>query len=195
MKKLIVTIGVIGTLLFVGKVMAGVPTDQMSQSRTSYIVPPASTSAPSAVTYPLASNWNTIITTSIVSASGAATTVALPVSQTTMTFTNGVSNSTFSARICITDITANLSSNSTFYLLDGATTSYVVYGAANLPFSGAAASVWTKHWDHLGPWCGTAGNTATLLIPIPGVATVLNAISVDGYTVITGLASIYNVGQ
>lgn len=196
MKKLIVAIGVISTLLFLGKVMAATPTDQMSQNRTSYIVPSASTAAPSPLFYPVASNWNTLIGGSSVSAtSGGALLVAFPVVQTTMTFTNGISNSTFSARNCLTDLAISLSSGSTFYVLDGNTTSYAIPGTSVQAYSGAAVGMWAKHWDHLGPFCGTTGNALTLTIGAATGGSGTNAISAEGYTLITGLASIYNIGQ
>lgn len=196
MKKVLSVIGLMGTLFFfVGKINAGVPMEQIQNGHTVQIVPANSTSQPSPTFIPPMSYWNTSISVSSAVASGSAASIVLPVVQTTMTFTAGATISTYTARNCITDVSVNLSSGSTFYLLDGNTTSYVVSGLANIAFSGATASVWTKHWDHLGPWCGTAGNTTTLSIPAPGTATTVNSINADGYTVITGLAGIYNNGQ
>ncbi len=175
--------------------MAGVPTDQMSQTRTSYIVPINSTASPAPTTYPMASSWNTQISVSSSTPSGAgAVFVVIPVAQSTMTFNGGVSNSTYTARNCLTDISIVISSSSTFYVLDGNTTSYAIPGAGLQPYSNAPSVNWNKHWDHTGPLCGTAGNTMTLSIAGTG-GSGPNAVSADGYTLFTGLTSIYNVGQ
>lgn len=196
MKKLIAGLLVLTGLFFiVSKINAAQPLDQMGQSRTVYTPQASSTNPPTSAVLPAANSWNAPIAGSSNPASGSATSIVLPVVQTTMTFNGGVSNSTFTAKNCITDLSVSLSSGSTFYLLDGGTTAYVILGAANLPFSGATTSIWTKHWDHTGPWCGTAGNTVTLSIPAPAVATGNNAINVEGYSVIPGLAAIYNQGQ
>lgn len=196
MKKLVLLVGLFGSLFFLSsKVNAGTPMEQLLINRTSYSVP-ASTSFTSVATqYPITGNWNTVISSYALGSSGAPTIISLPVVQSTISFNFGVTNSTYQARNCITDLSVQLSAGSTFYLLDGNTTSYYIYGGANLAFSGATGSIWTKHWDHLGPWCGTAGSVTTLQIPAPGAATTLNAINADGYTVITGLAAIYNVNQ
>jgi hypothetical protein len=195
MKKLILTIGIFsGLFLITGIAKAGLPMDQMTQNRTINI-PGSGTASPTSYTYPGTANWNTSINGSSAPASGSAASIVFGVNQTTFTTNSGVTISTYIARNCITDVTATLSSGSTFFILDGGTTDYVVYGAAIIDFSGATSAEWSKHWDHLGPLCGTAGNTMTLSIPAPNVATTLNAISADGYTVITGLGSNYNLNQ
>lgn len=182
------------SLLFVGKMLAGVPFNQSSIQRTSYQTTAGSLNAPSPLTYPIAPVYHTVISSAAIGTSGTTLTIVMPVVQATMTFNSGVSNSTFSTRNCLTDITAQLTSAATMYMLDGATTNYFITGYALLPTTSSQAGTWTKHWDYLGPWCGTAGNTLTINILStagPGSETV----SVDGYTSIMGLGAQYNGGQ
>lgn len=196
MKRLLVALSLFGSMAFLStKVMAGLPWEQTLQSRTSQAIPASGSAAPTTVSYLPTGEWNTSIYGSSSSASGGALTLTFPVVQATMTYTNGATNSTFTARNCLTDITVELSNQSTFYLLDGGTTGYAIYGGAIIDFSGATSAEWVKHWDHLGPWCGTAGNALTLSIPNPSGSSTLNAINADGYSVITGLAAVYNVNQ
>lgn len=194
MKKYL-AMSLFGILFFLpGKAKAGLPFDQMTTSRISYSVP-VGTATPTLTTLPIASNWNTSLAGSSAPVAGSPATVVFPIFQTTVTFNSGLTTSTYTARNCITDITVTLSNASTFYILDGGTTDYAIYGSAIIDFSGATTGEWSKHWDHLGPFCGTAGNSLTLSIPAPAPNTATNAINADGYTVITGLAAIYNQNQ
>lgn len=153
MKKLLVACAM---LFFVGKLHAAVPTDQITTGNAIQ---------------------NTTIWGSSVAVSGGAAQLVFPAT------TKTVGSSTINGRNCLTNLTVQLSVNSTFYIIDGGVTSsatnYVLFGTG-LGTSGTQTRDVTR--DHLGPICGSAGNALTVLIPAPGVATVNNQISAEGYT-------------
>jgi hypothetical protein len=94
---------------------------------------------------------------------------------------------TYSGRNCLTRIIAQLSTSSTFYLLDGNTTSYVIYGQG---LGSSGVNTLNVSEDHLGPLCGTAGNTMTLnLAP---ASTSGNVVDYEGFTYV---APFVNAGQ
>lgn len=200
MRKILVSIGLLSLFFLCGKANAALPQDQLTGGRT-VLVPPLSsnqtnTTPPVPQYYYVSSYYNTSLIQSTVAASGAAASIVFPVVQSTWTTNAGVSNSTITARNCITDLFIGLTVGGTFYMLDGGTTDYYIPGATLSSTTTAGTPVsWTKHWDSKAPWCGTAGNTLTLSIPAPTTATVLDTISADGYTIYTGPNSVYNNPQ
>ena len=160
MKKLLLTSGLFCGLLFaVGTARATTPLDQGANLQGAYS--------------------NTSIWVSSTSATNATATITL----SSVPFNSG--GGSFPGRNCITDFHVEMSTASIFYILDGGTTDYYGYGANNVPWSGATASVLNKHLDHLGPVCGTGGNAMTIKIPNVTLTTAgTNVIEVEGYTFI-----------
>lgn len=116
---------------------------------------------------------NTTIIGSSAPASGSAGTIIFPV----VTKTSG--GQTIQCRNCLTRVMMQLSVGTTFYLLDGGTTDYVVYGIG-LGASGTNTHILSE--NSIEPLCGTYNNSMTLSIPAPGTATANNVINAEGYT-------------
>jgi hypothetical protein len=154
MKKLLVMV----SMLFLGALArAGVPIDQ---SPTNYQGP----------------YWDSTLYISSVAASGQS------LVSTFTAVTKGQSGYTASARICLTKLILQMTTGTTFYLIDGSltagTTIQTIFGAG-LGSSGTNTLVLTE--DHLGPLCGTAGNALTLNMPAPSSATVNNLYDAEGF--------------
>lgn len=86
-------------------------------------------------------------------------------------------STTYSGRNCITNLILQMTTAATFYLLDGNTTSYVIYGAGLGATGPATLSV---NRDRLGPICGTAGNTMS--INMQPASTGVDVANYEGYT-------------
>lgn len=97
-------------------------------------------------------------------------TVVLPV------ITKYSGGTTYSGRYCFTNLTIELTSASTFYLLDGGTTAYAIYGAGMATNPG----IIQVNRERLGPLCTTAGNTATISV-LP-VNTLNDLVGYEGYS-------------
>jgi hypothetical protein len=155
MKKLILAGGLLcAILLSFGKAHAATPLDQAGQNAQGPY-------------------WNTTLLASSAPASSFNATIIFPA------LTKSSGGQTINARNCLTRLVLQMSVGTTFYLLDGGTTDYVIYGFG-LGTSGTNTLNLAE--DHLGPLCGTAGNTMTLSMPAPGANTPDNVINAEGYT-------------
>ena len=95
-------------------------------------------------------------------------------------------SSTYLGKNCITNLIVSLATNATFYLLDGNTTSYYIYGGA-LGSSGTNTIQISR--DALRPICGTSGNSMTL--NVQPASTGEDVVDYEGYTWLP----IMNAGQ
>lgn len=84
-------------------------------------------------------------------------------------------------RNCFTDFTIQIPTTSIVNVLDGATTSFVLYGAG-LGTTGTNTRSITR--DHIGPMCFTAGNTTTINLvgSAGGAAANPQVVNYEGYT-------------
>ena len=92
----------------------------------------------------------------------------------------------YTGKNCITNLIVSLATTATFYLLDGNTTSYVIYGAA---LGSSGTSTIQVNRDRLGPLCGTSGNSMTL--NVQPASTAQDVVNYEGYTWLP----IMNAGQ
>lgn len=114
---------------------------------------------------PQEANWNTTL---LGNSTGTLTLPAL----------SKVSGSTtFSGRNCLTNIILQMTTSATFYLLDGNTTSYVIYGSA---VGAQTSNTMQINREHFGPICGTSGNTMTL--NMQPASTGVDVANYEGYT-------------
>lgn len=114
---------------------------------------------------PQEANWNTFI---LGNSTGVFTLPAV-------TKTSG--STVFPGRNCINGLILQMTTSATFYLLDGNTTSYVVYGGG-LGATGPTTLQVVR--DRFGPICGTPGNTMTL--NMQPASTGIDIADFEGYT-------------
>jgi len=96
-------------------------------------------------------------------------------------------SSTFSGRNCFTNFIIQIPTTTVLSILDGATTSYTIYGAG-LGTSGVNTLQINR--DHLGPICTTAGNSTTFnLVNGTSVVGSFSSFNYEGYTNCGGTAN------
>ena len=119
-------------------------------------------------------------TTVIGSTASTVGTATLTVTLSTPTSTIGQSGTVINCRNCFTKFVVQMSTVSAFTIKDNNTTAWTVYGAG-IGTTGTNTLVLSE--DHLGPFCGTAGNqTSLILTPTNGLPANGQSINYEGYT-------------
>lgn len=87
-----------------------------------------------------------------------------------------VGSTSYNGKNCLTRLIVQMTTSATFYLLDGNTTAYILYGQA---FGATGPNTLNIAQQHLEPICATSGNAMTL--NMTPASTGVNVANYEGY--------------